>query len=138
MSASLVLPRPRLKRLAATLYLYSFLHDLILLYPVYVLLFADTGLTVAEISSLFVIWSVTAFLLELPSGVWADAVSRRLLLCLAPVLGAIGFGLWTAVGSYWAFLVGFVLWGTQGAMQSGALEALVYEELEHLHATDRY
>ena len=142
MSASIILPRPslnrRLKRLTATLYAYSFIDDLILLYPVYVLLFADTGLTVAEISSLFVVWSVTGFVLEIPSGVWADAVSRRLLLAVAPVLGALGFGLWTVGGSYWAFLAGFVLWGTQGAMQSGALEALVYEELEHLEAADRY
>src|SRR4051812_47669375 len=118
MSASIAVPRLRLKRLTATLYAYSFLDDLILLYPVYVLLFADTGLTVAEISSLFVVWSVTGFVLEIPSGVWADAVSRRLLLVGAPVLGAVGFGLWTTVHSYWAFLAGFVLWGTQGALQS--------------------
>jgi hypothetical protein len=35
---------------------------------VYALLFADSGLTTAEISSLFVIWSVVAFTAEIPSG----------------------------------------------------------------------
>lgn len=126
------------QRLAATLYGYAFLDELVLLYPVYALLFSDTGLSTAEISSLFVIWSVTGLVLEVPSGVWADAVSRRLLLCLGPLLTAAGYALWTAVGSYWAFALGFVLWGIKGALQSGALEALVYEELEYLGAAGRY
>jgi MFS family permease len=126
------------KRLAAKLYAYSFLDEFVLLYPVYALLFADTGLSTAEISSLFVIWSLTGFLLEVPSGVWADVVSRRLLLAIGPLLTAIGYSLWVAVPSYWAFAAGFVLWGAKGALQSGAFEALTYEELDRLGAADRY
>jgi MFS family permease len=101
-------------------------------------LFADAGLSTAEISSLFVIWSVTGFVLEVPSGIWADAVSRRALLTLAPLLSGAGFGLWVLTPSYEAFAIGFVLWGAQGALQSGALEALVYEELERTGAEGRY
>ncbi|WP_433527987.1 MFS transporter [Micromonospora sp. CA-263727] len=126
------------RRLAATLYAYAFLTDLILLYPVYVLLFADTGLSVGQISSLFVIWSVAGIVLEVPSGAWADATSRRRLLCLAPLCTAAGFALWTLVPSYPAFAVGFVLWGAGGALASGALEALVFDELDHLGAPARY
>jgi MFS family permease len=120
------------------LYAYSFLDDFVLLYPVYGLLFARNGLSVAQISSLFAIWSVTGFVLEIPTGVLADAVSRRLLLCLGPLLSAVGFGLWVAAPSYWAFATGFVLWGIDGALRSGALEALVYEELEARGRADRY
>jgi hypothetical protein len=40
--------------------------------------------------------------------------------------------------SYAVFALGFVLWGAQGALQSGALEALVYEELERLGRVERY
>ncbi|MBG0822594.1 MFS transporter [Planomonospora sp. ID91781] len=131
-------PGTRAGRLAAAVYVYTFLDDLILLYPVYALLFADTGLSVAEISSLFVIWSVTGIVLEVPSGVWADAVSRRLLLVLAPLPAAAGYALWVAAPSYWAFALGFVLWGIRGAMASGAFEALVYEELDRLGEAGRY
>lgn len=109
-----------------------------LLYPVYALLFADTGLSVGQISSLFVLWSLTGVLFEIPSGAWADAVSRRLLLWLGPLLGGAGFALWVLFPSYGAFAAGFVLWGIRGALGSGALEALVYEELELLGAADRY
>lgn len=131
-------PQARAKRLAAVCYAYAFLTDLVLLYPVYALLFADTGLSAAEISSLFVIWSATSILLEVPSGALADAVSRRLLLIIAPLLSAAGYALWTAVPSYWAFAAGFVLWGAAGALASGATEAWLYEELDHLGAAGRY
>ncbi|MEU5363797.1 MFS transporter [Streptomyces sp. NPDC005925] len=126
------------RRLTATLYGYSFLDDFVLLYPVYALLFSDTGLPLWQISSLFALWSVTGVLLEVPSGAWADAFSRRLLLCLGPLLTAAGFALWVLVPSYGAFAAGFVLWGAGGALGSGALEALVHEELDRLGAAGRY
>ncbi|MET7999786.1 MFS transporter [Nonomuraea glycinis] len=125
-------------RLAGTLYVYTFLDEFVLLYPVYALLFTDTGLSVAEITSLFVIWSVTGMVLEVPSGAWADTVSRRLLLCLGQLLAATGFALWVIFPSYWAFAVGFVLWGACGALVSGAMEALVYESLDRHGQAGRY
>ncbi|MFG1708719.1 MFS transporter [Nonomuraea sp. M3C6] len=124
--------------LVVTLYVYTFLGEFILLYPVYTLLFIDTGLSVAETSSLFVIWSVTGMVLEVPSGAWADAVSRRLILCLGPLLAGLGYALWLTFPSYWAFALGFVLWGAEGALVSGAYEALAYEELERRGEQGRY
>ncbi|MET8277693.1 MFS transporter [Micromonospora sp. NPDC005174] len=131
-------PDPAVRRLSATLYGYAFLSDLVLLYPLYVVLFADTGLSVGQISSLFVIWSAAGILFEVPSGAWADVVSRRLLLCLAPLVTAAGYALWVLLPSYPAFAVGFLLWGAGGALVSGALEALVWTELARLDAVDRY
>ncbi|AQS70616.1 MFS transporter [Streptomyces pactum] len=126
------------RRLTRTLYASAFCDDFVLLYPVYALLFSDTGLSVWQMSSLFVLWSLTSVVLEVPSGAWADAVSRRLLLVLAPLLTAAGFALWVLVPSYGAFALGFVLWGAGGALGSGALEALVYDELDRAGAADRY
>ncbi len=104
----------RVRRLTTTLYGYSFLEEFVLLYPVYALLFSDAGLSVWQISSLFALWSVTAVVLEVPSGAWADAVSRRLLLVVGPLLTGAGFALWVLVPSYAAFAAGFVLWGPAG------------------------
>ncbi|MCZ9352664.1 MFS transporter [Streptomyces mutabilis] len=126
------------RRLTRTLYASAFCDEFVLLYPVYALLFSDTGLSVWQMSSLFALWSLTGVLLEVPSGVWADAFSRRLLLVLGPLLTAAGFALWVLVPSYGAFAVGFVLWGAGGALGSGALEALVYDELDRAGAADRY
>ncbi|MFF8682276.1 MFS transporter [Streptomyces sp. NPDC015237] len=126
------------RRLTRTLYASAFCDEFVLLYPVYALLFSDTGLSVWQISSLFALWSLTGVLLEVPSGAWADAVSRRLFLVLGPLLTAAGFALWVLVPSYGAFALGFVLWGAGGALGSGAQEALVYDELDRAGAADRY
>ncbi|MFI2414163.1 MFS transporter [Streptomyces sp. NPDC018947] len=126
------------RRVTATLYGYAFLDDFVLLYPVYALLFSDAGLSVGQISSLFAVWSLTGVLLEIPTGALADAVSRRLLLWSAPLLTAAGFALWVFAPSYGAFALGFVLWGAGGALASGALEALVHDELDRLGAAGRY
>lgn len=120
------------------LYGYRFLDDFVLLYPVYTLLFSDTGLSVWQISSLFVIWSVSSLALEVPSGAWADATSRRRLLIAGPLLTAVAFTMWVTAPGYWVFAFGFVLWGLKSALTSGALEALVYEELQRLDASARY
>ncbi|WP_262379956.1 MFS transporter [Nonomuraea sp. PA05] len=124
--------------LVISLYVYAFLSEFILIYPVYALLFTDTGISVAEVSSLFVIWSVTGMVLEVPSGALADAVSRRLLLFLGPLLSGAGFALWVSFPSFWVFAAGFVLWGAGEALVSGAYEALAYEELERRGRSGRY
>lgn len=92
----------------------------------------------AEISSLLFFWSVTSFVLEVPSGAWADTVSRRGLLILAAVLTAAGFTVWTVFPSYVGFAAGFVLWGIGGALQSGTFQALLYDELAARSAAHEY
>ncbi|MCH6163256.1 MFS transporter [Streptomyces marispadix] len=131
-------PATAVARLARRLYAYAFLEDLILLYPVYALLFAEHGLSAAEISSLFIIWSCVTFVVEIPSGLWADLFSRRRLLTLAPLVTGAGYAMWTWLPSYPAFAAGFVLWGAGSSLRSGTLQALVYEELERQEAAGSY
>lgn len=102
------------------------------------MIFADHGLSGGQVSSLFVLWSAVVFLLEIPSGAWADTFSRRTLLTVGPVLAGAGFALWTFAPSYPAFAAGFVLWGLQSATRSGTLESLVYDELVVHGATAAY
>jgi MFS family permease len=97
---------------------------------VYALFFADAGLSTAQVSALFVIWSVVAFVCEVPSGALADAWSRKRLYAVGEVLTAAGYALWLLWPTCPGFALGFVLWGAGGSLGSGALEALVYDELE--------
>lgn len=101
-------------------------------------MFADAGLSGAQISSLFIIWSATAFAAEIPAGVLADLVSRRLLVAVSPLFASAAFALWTFFPSYLVFAVGFVVWGVGDSLKSGALEALVYEELDRVGGADAY
>ncbi|NUS51503.1 MAG: MFS transporter, partial [Nocardioidaceae bacterium] len=112
--------------------------DLVPLYAVYALLFRDHGLSVAQTSSLFVLWSVTSFVLEVPSGAWADLVDRRRLLVASALVYALGFGAWTVGSGYAAYALGFVLWGLSGAMMSGTFESAVYDEMVARGTDDDY
>ncbi|MFC9994541.1 MFS transporter [Nocardia sp. NPDC127526] len=116
--------------------LFSLTADLIPYYALYALLFADHGLNTAQISTLLAIWSATSFLLEVPSGAWADTVSRRALLILSGFLLVAGFASWTLWPTYAGFALGFVLWGTSGALRSGTFEALIYDDLAAYPSTD--
>ena len=114
------------------------MRELIPVFPVYALLFTDAGLSTGQVSSLFIIWSATHVLLEVPSGAWADTVPRRRLLVLGAALYTGCFALWTAVPTYAAFAGGFVLWGLSGSLVSGTYEAYVYDHLHARSATSSY
>lgn len=117
---------------------YHATRDLVPLYAVYALLFREHGLSGGEISSLFVLWSVTAFVCEVPSGAWADSIDRRALLVASAAVYAAAFSSWMLWPGYPGYALGFVLWGLSGAMMSGTFEALLYDELVALGAADRY
>ncbi|MQA17550.1 MAG: MFS transporter, partial [Pseudonocardiaceae bacterium] len=117
---------------------FAALEDLVPLYPVYALLFADTGLSGGQIGSLLVIWSFVSMVAEVPSGALADRISRRHLLMASGAIRGAGFALWVVFPSYPAFVLGFVLWGAAGALTSGTLEALIYDTLTEFGAPDRY
>ena len=108
---------------------WAALSELVPYYPLYALLFLDTGLSDAQISVLFAIWSVTALVTEVPAGALADRWSRRGAVVLASLLQAAAFVVWTAAPDFWPFALGFVIWGVGGALVSGASEALIHDEL---------
>ncbi|WP_232797282.1 MFS transporter [Blastococcus atacamensis] len=117
---------------------WAALSELIPLYPLYALLFLDTGVSGVELSVLFGLWSVTGLLAEVPAGVLADRWSRRRVLALAGVLQAAAFLLWTTVPSPAAYAVGFVVWGVAGACSSGTAEALVHDGLAERGAVELF
>lgn len=102
------------------------------------LLFADAGLSDAEISALFAIWSLVGLVLEVPSGALADRFSRRGALVAAGLLQAAGYTVWVIWGEFAGFALGFVLWGIGGALASGGQEALLYDGLIAAGAREHY
>jgi predicted MFS family arabinose efflux permease len=117
---------------------WAALSELVPYYPLYALLFLDTGLSAAQVSALFAVWSLTGVLAEVPAGALADRWSRRGTLVLGGVLQASGFAVWTAAPAPAAFAVGFVLWGVSGALWSGTSEALVYDGLAAAGAEETF
>ncbi len=118
--------------------LYHASRDLVPLYAVYSLLFADQGISASHISVLLIIWSATSFVFEVPSGAWADSFDRRHLLVVSAFVYAAGFAVWMTWQSFLGFALGFVLWGLSSALMSGTFESLVYDELVERDAAGRY
>jgi hypothetical protein len=120
------------------LLLYHASRDLVPLYAVYSLLFADHGISASHISLLLIIWSATSFVFEVPSGAWADAFDRRHLLVASAFVYAAGFATWMVWPTFPGFALGFVLWGLSGSLMSGTFESLIYDELLERGAAEAY
>ena len=117
---------------------WALLAEVMPIYPLYALLFTDSGLSGAEVSALFSIWSGVAILTEVPSGALADRFSRRNCLVFAAVFQGVGYAAWMLMPSFAGFALGFVLWGVGGSLVSGAQEALLYDGLADAGAQGRY
>lgn len=128
-----------LRRFLAVYYAYAFLFDFILAYAIYTALFELEGLSVAQIGMLLAFWSLSATVLEMPSGALSDHFDRRVLLVLAPLAKALTFVLWgIADGSFWLYGLGFLFWSLGQAWQSGSREALLYERMAHDGRSDDF
>lgn len=108
------------------------------IYPLYAVLFADSGLSGEQISLLFLIWSVVGIAAEVPSGALADRFSRRSCLVAAGIFQAAAYVAWLMWPEFAGFAAGFVLWGLGGALSSGAFEALVYDGLVEVGAQSEF
>ncbi|MBM7458686.1 MFS transporter [Rhodococcus coprophilus] len=117
---------------------YASTRELVPFYGLYALFFEDHGLSAGSISSLFVLWSVVAFVTEVPSGAWADTASRRALLAASGALLTAAFTMWLVWPTYWGFAAGFAVWGISESLKSGTFEALVYDELAARGGEHRY
>jgi len=108
------------------------------IYPLYALLFADTGLSDAEISVLFALWSAVGIVAEVPSGALADRFGRRPSLAVGALVQAVGYASWVVFPGFLGFAVGFVAWGLGSALASGAQEALLHDGLAAVDAAEHY
>lgn len=119
-------------------YAFKVLDAFVLIYPLYTVMFVARGLTPVQVSATLMAWSITAFILQIPSGVLADRYSRRWILAGAQVLRVIGFLVWIASPSFLSCLAGMMLWGAKSAFTNGVFEALVYDELHGEGRADDY
>lgn len=104
-------------------------------YPVLAILFIDLGLTLDQFVMLNLIWALTIFLFEVPSGALADTIGRRTLLITASILMTIEMlCLLLAPQNGGTLLLALcvinrICSGLSEACASGADEALAYDSL---------
>lgn len=83
------------------------------------------------VTVLFITYNITQVVLEIPTGSWADRFGRKNVLLLGQLLCVLGFSIISFNHSFTAFLVFEILFGIQSALFSGAIEALVYDNMKY-------
>jgi MFS family permease len=115
-----------------------FLDSFVLIAPFYTVMFAESGLSPSQIGVILASWAAVCLVLEVPSGVLADRMSRRWLMAVAQLVRCLGFAVWLAFPGFWGFLAGLMLWGLKSATLSGAFEAALFDELKALRRENEY
>ena len=102
-----------------------------------VYLITRLGLNPLELVLVGTVLEITVTLCEVPTGVVADTVSRKLSILIGLALIAAGFVLY-AVPNYWVVLSGQVVWGLGYTFTSGADVAWITDEIGEAEARPLY
>jgi len=114
--------------------LYGFLKNLRFFDPFLVLFFREMGLSFAEIGILYSIRELSTNLLEIPTGVLADAFGRRRAMLTSFAAYLVSFALFYALPSFWAYVGAMMLFAVGETFRSGTHKAMI---LDHLRLNRR-
>lgn len=81
---------------------------------------------------------LTALVLEIPTGVFADLYGRKKSMVLSAICNFIAISFFTFGSSFWIFTAGFVFGGAAAAFGSGAGSALFFDSLKFLGIENQY
>jgi MFS family permease len=96
------------------------------------------GLSLTEILTLQVFFSLASVLMEYPSGYVSDRLGYRFSLITACVFGLLGWGWYLAAETFWGVLLAELLLGVSYAFISGSDTALLFETLRAADRIDLY
>lgn len=108
------------------LYSYRFTGELVPIVPFLALFYQDAGLSVSELTFVFLTLAATVFLLEIPTGKWTDRSDVRAVLIVSRVFKLLAFSTVFILDSYAGFVVGSIFWGISSALDSGAFQSYVF------------
>jgi MFS family permease len=112
------------------LILVKFFSSLYFYTPYMTLYFLERGFNYVQINSVWGIVVLTMFLAEIPTGIFADRFGRRNAIRAAILFQLVGEILFLFITQYWLLILDAVLAGIGFAFGSGAIEALIYDELK--------
>ena len=117
--------------------LYGFLKNLRFFDPFIILIFREAGLSFLQIGLLYAIRDVATNILEIPTGVFADAFGRRKSMLMAFGAYIVSFLIFYSFTGFSLYALAMILFAFGEAFRSGTHKALILEHLtlnkmEHL------
>ncbi|HWQ60019.1 MAG TPA: MFS transporter [Candidatus Fimivivens sp.] len=104
----------------------------LLIIPVIVLFFRENGLSLREVFILQSLFSVSAVVLEVPTGYLSDRFGRKNSIITGYLLGVVGHGVYSFSHGFRGFLLAETLLGFGASFISGSDSALLYDSLGEL------
>ncbi len=108
---------------------YGFLKNLRFFDPFIILFFLEKGLTYFQIGSLYAIKEVTINILEIPTGVVADALGRRRTMIASFLSYIFSFLIFFFARTYLLFIPAMLLFAFGEAFRTGTHKAMIFEYL---------
>lgn len=109
-------------------YLESLLSPVFYFMPAfYIIFFRDLGFSLFQISILCMMWPLSSFLLEIPTGAVADIYGRKFSVILGAIICALSSISTFFLDNYYALLFAFAMMGLGVTFNSGAREAWVID-----------
>lgn len=118
--------------------LYSFFTKFLFYSPIIIAFFKSLNFSVFQILLLFSISSFISFVLEIPSGYYADKYGRKNSLLFATFTLLLSSLIFWFASAYSLFIIAAILLGISGAFRSGADTALLYDTLIILKKEDEH
>ncbi len=84
----------------------------------------------AQLTTLFIIWSLGVLIFEIPSGFLADKFGRKFIVVIGRLLWLLGVIIFFNIDGFKDIALGLVIWGIGEAFVSGANEALLFDTLK--------
>ena len=109
--------------------LYGFLKNLRFFDPFLILFFREMGLSFLEIGALYSIREIVTNLLEIPTGILADAYGRRKAMVASFAAYIVSFLIFYLVPGFWSYVLAMALFALGETFRSGTHKAMILEYL---------
>jgi MFS family permease len=110
--------------------LYGFLKNLRFFEPFLYLFFLEKGLNFLQIGTLITVREITRNILEIPTGIFADALGRRRTMIFAFIFYILSFLIFYMSAVYWLFIVAMLFFSFGDAFRTGTHKAMIFEYLK--------
>lgn len=119
-------------------YLFKIAWMFWLVWAIDVVFYRSNNLSVTQISVIGVVWAVSAFLLEVPTGIIADRWSRKYMLVLSSLFAALGFLIFSLNSAFFPFAVATIFMAARFSFASGTANALLYDSLKTINRESEF
>lgn len=110
--------------------LYGFLKNLRFFDAFILLFFLEEGLSYLEIGTIYTIREISVNILEIPSGIIADALGRRRTMVFSFVSYIISFIIFYFATHYFLFVIAILFYAFGDAFRTGTHKAMIFEYLK--------